>query len=203
MNSSANRLTVGIVLAVALLSLWALPAAAVQPAAKGALIDVNAASQKDLESLPGVGAATAKKIIAGRPYATIADLAKAGVPARTIERITPLVTVGAGMPPAPVAPPPAMAKPPKATMSTAGGGRPAGAAALLDLNTASERDLQGLPGRGPVRLAEGTIALPGAAHRGQGRHQRPVPLELLQGVRGDLAANASDHRFRCDVQHLP
>jgi len=58
-------------------------------------VNLNTASQADLEALPGVGPATAKKIIAGRPYASIADLAKAGVPKSTIEKITPLVTVGA------------------------------------------------------------------------------------------------------------
>ena len=77
------------------------------PAAK---VDLNAASQADLEKLPGVGEATAKKIIAGRPYQAVGDLSKAGVPKTTIEKITPLVTAGPAGPakaatPAPAAPP--------------------------------------------------------------------------------------------------
>jgi hypothetical protein len=59
-------------------------------------VNLNTASQADLEALPGVGPATAKKIIAGRPYASVADLSKAGVPKGTIEKITSMVTVGAG-----------------------------------------------------------------------------------------------------------
>ena len=62
--------------------------------AGGAKIDLNTASQTVLESLPGVDPATAKRIIAGRPYTSVADLSKAGVPASTIEGITPLVKVG-------------------------------------------------------------------------------------------------------------
>ena len=62
--------------------------------AAGEKLDLNTASQAQLESLPGVDPATAKQIIAGRPYASVADLSKAGVPASTIEGITPLVKVG-------------------------------------------------------------------------------------------------------------
>jgi hypothetical protein len=57
-------------------------------------VDLNTASEKDLDELPGVGPATAKKIIAGRPYSSVADLSKAGIPERTIKKITPMVTVG-------------------------------------------------------------------------------------------------------------
>jgi hypothetical protein len=58
-------------------------------------IDINSASADELTSLNGVGEATAKKIIAGRPYASVDDLAKAGVSKSTITKIRPQVTVGA------------------------------------------------------------------------------------------------------------
>jgi hypothetical protein len=56
--------------------------------------DLNGASEKDLNSLPGVGPVTAKKIIDHRPCQSVDDLAKAGVAAKEIERIRPMVTVG-------------------------------------------------------------------------------------------------------------
>jgi DNA uptake protein ComE-like DNA-binding protein len=55
-------------------------------------VDLNSASQSELEALPGVGAVTAKKIIAGRPYSSVDDLSKAGVSAKTIEKIRGSVT---------------------------------------------------------------------------------------------------------------
>jgi len=57
-------------------------------------VDLNTASEKELEELPGVGPATAKKIVAGRPYASVSDLSKAGVPASTISKISSMVVVG-------------------------------------------------------------------------------------------------------------
>ncbi|HEX5647734.1 MAG TPA: helix-hairpin-helix domain-containing protein [Nitrospira sp.] len=38
------------------------------------LIDINSATLTDLKSLPGVGAAYARKIVEGRPYASVDDL---------------------------------------------------------------------------------------------------------------------------------
>jgi DNA uptake protein ComE-like DNA-binding protein len=60
----------------------------------GEKVDVNSASQGELEALPGVGAATAKKIVANRPYSSVADLSRAGVSASTIDKIRGKVTVG-------------------------------------------------------------------------------------------------------------
>ena len=59
------------------------------------LVDLNTASEKELESLKGVGPATAKKIIAGRPYKSVDELSKAGLTAKQVEALKPLVTVGA------------------------------------------------------------------------------------------------------------
>jgi len=73
----------------------AAPAKAAQSKAPAAVVNLNTASESDLVALPGVGQATAKKIMAGRPYTSVADLAKAGVPKNTIEKISSMVTVGA------------------------------------------------------------------------------------------------------------
>ena len=102
-------------------------------------VDLNTASQKELEDLPGVGPATAKKIIVGRPYASAADLAKAGVPKSTIEKITPLVTVSAS-----AAAESRRASAPPAPPSFGD------ATTKVDLNTASEKELEALPSVGPV-----------------------------------------------------
>ena len=61
-------------------------------AATGNRIDINAAPESQLDSLPGIGPARAKAIVAGRPYEDVQDLVKkkvltAGVLAGIKDRI--------------------------------------------------------------------------------------------------------------------
>src|SRR5262249_45016852 len=63
------------------------------PDATGALLDLNTATESELKELSGIGDAYAKKIVAGRPYKSVDDLSKAGIPAATINKIKSLVTV--------------------------------------------------------------------------------------------------------------
>src|SRR5215469_1887385 len=63
------------------------------PQQSSAKIDLNSATEAQLESLPGIGPATAKKIIAGRPYSSLADLKGAGISQRTIDQLQSSATV--------------------------------------------------------------------------------------------------------------
>lgn len=118
-------------------------------------LDLNKATAEEMvEVLPGVGEVTAKKIVAGRPYKSVDDLTKAGVPARTIEAIRNLVTVPAPAPapavetkPATTATKPAMPRTKTATKAAA----KAASGKLVNINTASKAELDTLPGIGPVK----------------------------------------------------
>lgn len=61
-----------------------------KPAAK---IDLNRATLEQLQALPGIGEAYSKKIMTGRPYKSVKDLSKIGIPAATLKKITPLIIV--------------------------------------------------------------------------------------------------------------
>ena len=49
-----------------------------------AKVDINTATETDLEDLPGIGTVLAQKIISGRPYKSVADLKHAGIPANVV-----------------------------------------------------------------------------------------------------------------------
>lgn len=89
------------------LSLWAAPAPQSAKSAKthtntgtmpsskskpAGLIDINSASAQELEELPGIGPALAKKIIAGRPYRGKDELAQKKIlPASTYQKIKGMI----------------------------------------------------------------------------------------------------------------
>jgi len=106
------------------------------------LLDLNKATVDELEeNLSGVGPATAKKIVAGRPYTSVDDLAKAGISQRVIDGIRSQVSVGTE----------AAAKSKtansKTTKSKADDAREA-ATGKVNLNTADAAALEALPGIG-------------------------------------------------------
>ncbi|HET7319130.1 MAG TPA: helix-hairpin-helix domain-containing protein [Nitrospirota bacterium] len=153
---------IGVLFAVVVAAVLSLAAGSVLAA--GALVDINTADQKTLESLPGVGPATAKEIVKGRPYKSVDDLANVkGIGKSKLEKIKPLVTVG-GQPAAQAPAAAGAAAPaasPKATTATQPAqkapaqAKPAAKATVptgpVNLNTASKEQLEALPGIGPKK----------------------------------------------------
>ena len=120
----------------------------------GAIIDINTADQKTLESLPGVGKATAKAIIAGRPYKSVDELKRVkGMSDAKIQAIKDKVTVGGAA--ASTATTEASQKATSAQKSTTE--KVSKAASKLapgqriNINTATKQEIEALPGIGSVK----------------------------------------------------
>jgi competence protein ComEA len=131
------------------------------------IVDINTADQKALESLPGVGKATAKAIIAGRPYKSVDDLKRVkGMSDKKIKAIKDKVTVsGSAAPAAPatekktavdekkVADKAATAAPKDKTVKTKSSKTSSKLAPgqTVNINTASQAQIEALPGIGPKK----------------------------------------------------
>jgi competence protein ComEA len=170
--------------------------------AQKALIDLNTASQKDLESLKGIGPATAKKIIDGRPYKTVEELKKAGVSKKTIESLKPLVKVSTVSAPAK---PAAEIKPAMAPVSAKSAAETKAAAApaaekkkpkaatsasaklapgqKVNINTATKEQIEALPEIGPVK-AQAII---------DGRpYKKPEDIMKVKGIKEGIFDKVKD-----------
>ena len=119
--------------------------------AKGAVVDINTADQKTLESLPGIGKATAAAIIAGRPYKSVDDLKRVkGMNDAKVQALKDKITVGGSA--ASTAVPQrssstqkaATEKGSKATSKLAPGQR-------VNINTATKQEIEALQGIGPAK----------------------------------------------------
>ena len=122
------------------------------PADKAALVDINSASQAELEAVKGIGPVTAKKIIDNRPYTSLTDLKKAGLSSKQITEFKSFLVAkpAPGAPAAATAPEakktvePAAARKGKEAKAPPAGGTP------VDLNTADQKAIEALPGVGPT-----------------------------------------------------
>jgi competence protein ComEA len=191
----------------------AVKAAAAKAAPATAPVDLNTASEAALMELPGVGPATAKAIIAGRPFASVDDLAKVkGMGAAKVAALRGRVTVAGGktvpavpatpppaVPAAPTAastaklpPPPPMAMPakPGAAGPAAGASRPSAAAAAklavgekININTASAADLARLPGIGPSKADKIVAGRP---------YAKPEDIMKVSGIKAGVFAKLKD-----------
>ncbi len=201
------------IVVLALMITLALNPSAAYAQAKKDLVNLNTASEKELEALKGVGPATAKKIIENRPYKSVDELSKAGVSAKTIQEIKPFVTVGRAAKPAkaeekaaaksaeapekatkPEKTKAAKEKPVSAEKAKATAGEKAKAAEKaapklapgqkLNINTATKEQLEALPEIGPVK-AQAII---------DGRpYQKTEDIMKVKGIKEGTYNKIKDH----------
>jgi competence ComEA-like helix-hairpin-helix protein len=151
-----------------------------RPLAAGERIDPNTATERELGRLPGVGPATARRIVAERErgaFTSAADLVRVpGIGPRTAEKLAPHLALPERAPPA-------------------GGGAIGGAAggarappARVDPNRASAAELEALPGVGPA-LAARIVA----ERQAGGAYRAASDLTRVRGIGPATAARLAPH----------
>jgi competence protein ComEA len=118
-------------------------------------VNLNTASESELESLPGVGSKVAKDIMAARPYKSVDDLKNVkGMGDKKFGKIAPLVSVDGSTSSVAAAP---MASAPVKSANAPTESHPASGkkkgdllaqGEKINLNSASKDDLERLPGIG-------------------------------------------------------
>lgn len=59
------------------------------------VVNINTASQEELETIPGIGPTRAAQLVAGRPYGSVDELAKiAGISPAQVATMRPFVPAG-------------------------------------------------------------------------------------------------------------
>jgi competence ComEA-like helix-hairpin-helix protein len=134
---------------------------AAQPPQSGKLmprVDINNAPRETIETLPGVGPKLAQEIIAGRPFKTIDELDRVkGIGPKKLEQLRPRVMVA----------------PMRADAQIAEHSK-TNEVVRVNINTASQADLEKLPGIGPKRAEAIIAARP---------FQRPEDLLRVPGIK--------------------
>lgn len=125
-------------------------------------VDLNTATSTQLQTLPGIGPAKAAAILDYRttagPFANVDQLDNvSGIGPATLENVRPMVCVGgeasASSTSRTASGAEAAAPPPSSSASSSSASSSASAGPTVDVNTASETQLQDLPGIGPAKAA--------------------------------------------------
>lgn len=150
-------------------------------------VNVNSANQAELETLPGIGPSKAAAIIQFRgehgPYKSLADLdAVSGIGPATLATLDGLVEFGDDAAPSTSAP-----AAPITSSSSAAKPKPTSSGVKVNINTASEAELNNLPGVGPAKAA--AIVGERDAH---GPFKSCQDLTRVQGIGPATVANLSE-----------
>jgi DNA uptake protein ComE-like DNA-binding protein len=198
-------------LGIGLAAILAVVALAATASAAPQKVDVNTASQQELEALPGIGPATAAKIIAGRPYSSINDLSRAGVSDAAIEKLKPVAKAGrvksdekssaksskSEEKASASSKSPAAEKSPKSEKSQKSSksesrAEKAAASGPVDLNSASAEELEALPGVGKATAKKIVEGRPYASV--DDLSKAGVSKSTIEKIRGSVVAGGGSGR---------